>query len=161
MILVLGPSCSGKTSYILNRFDGSEARIVFAHQLDRILPQRGDIVHYNLLLGCTPGQKLPSTGPEQIIDQPRLTKLLQTGIVEEVILLRSARSVLIARAEQRVRTEPNETHRYLSEGWAKILAEVDLERCERQALGLVKVAGIMPRVIRTDLQEPQALPRQA
>ncbi len=148
MLLVIGPTCAGKSTYIQTlREDaaahGRDLEVHFGFEVRRgkeVPNGPDDVVHANLLRGGTPNTK----GDDEVKrivpgERGHLAPLL--GDAERIVVIGAPRSVLIARAERRELNEP--THeRYIdseydTERWQTVLSSAHLaQRYEQLALTL-------------------------
>ncbi|WP_122819098.1 methyltransferase domain-containing protein [Nocardioides pantholopis] len=144
MLLVIGPTCAGKSTYIRSLeepADGARRRVHFGHQLrrGRAVPSGpNDVVHLNLL---AVSQSRKGEGPTRIAQTQHPEFVASLEAAERVVVIGAPRSVLIERAAMREGTEPDikrfADNTYRAERWSTVLQTKHLAQYyEQLALAL-------------------------
>ena len=147
MLLVIGPTCAGKSTYIEklrkeSAANGQELEVHFGFEVRRgkeVPSGPHDVVHANLLKGGGGGR----TDDEvfQVVPGERADFVQLLDAAERIVVLGAPRSVLLARAAEREKVEPDHekyaAKDYDGERWETVLQTVHLaQKYEQLALTL-------------------------
>ncbi len=148
MLLVIGPTCAGKSTYIETlrkeaAADGRELEVHFGFEVRRgkeVPSGPDDVVHANLLRGGS-GRSRTDDEVYQIVPGERADFVQLLDAAERVVVLGAPRSVLLARAGEREKLEPDHEKYadkdYDGERWESMLKTVHLaQKYEQLALTL-------------------------
>lgn len=160
--LVIGPTCSGKTTYIESV--NKNKNIYFGFQLsDREVPNDG-ILHYNLLYkGSSFDGEIPTEW--DLISEPILRKIVGSEKVGRAVVVVSPKSELMQRAAQRTIVEASlpETGRYSGALWSSVIERVDLFALYERLFSILDDANIPIEVVYSSAEfcvdgQPRFLP---
>lgn len=133
MKLVIGPTNAGKSTWI-DRNYGGEVGFAFQFAKNSLLgkssiPQKGTLLHYNLLFLAGARQKRKKSLVEwDVLDDTLLARCLKSGQVEQAIVIVAPIAQLKSRASIRTDSEKelSQTGDYKSAYWATVLDSVNL-----------------------------------
>lgn len=142
--LILGPSCSGKSTLINKRFIGFK-NLVFGYELEdkkydflkfwkKTKISKDSIVHYNILNNLS--NQNDNHDEEIFLQNDKLLKkiLSYNKLFDEVIILVAPIEELISRAISREKVEDNITDRYDNEFWLNHIKKTNFENLYKQLL---------------------------
>ena len=148
MLLVIGPTCAGKSTYIETlrkeaAAEGRQLEVHFGFEVRRgkeVPSGPDDVVHANLLRGGSGGGRSDDE-VYQIVPGERADFVQLLAAAERVVVLGAPRSVLLARAGSRSKLEPDHEQYadkdYNGERWGSMLKTVHLaQKYEQMALTL-------------------------
>lgn len=148
MLLVIGPTCAGKSTYIsalAPRADGVELAVHFGHQLRRgrrVPSGPNDVLHLNLLAVVETRQ---DDGSVRISPGEHAELAGSIEAAERIVVIGAPRSVLLERASTREGTEPDDPRfadrTYRTERWSTVLQTNHLAQTYEQLALTLDGAG--------------------
>ena len=138
-VLVIGPSSSGKSTY-LKHINSKE--IYFGHQLlkKKEIPSSG-FIHYNLLYFAITFQKQNVLIPPnwELMKEPILKKILDSGKVSKAIIIICKLEQIKKRIENRIYVEQKiNSGKYPKELWIDIYSQINLNLIYLRLFDLLK-----------------------
>lgn len=143
-ILVVGPSCVGKSTFIHLR--GTDPDVLYGFEIpDRGIPFES-VIHYNLLHHASAMVRSLGTvsGEWNLFDDPAFHETMASGAVSKAIVLVAPIAELRARMKGRALIEPTrpDPGTYPNKLWLDILDRVDLFACYENLFDALESVGI-------------------
>ena len=147
--LVVGPSCSGKSTWI--HHNGADSDVVYASELDDRDVRDAAVIHYNMLFlaGVMSQQGVGNLPSEwDFTEEPMFAKIL-AGRVDKAVVLVAPVAELEQRMAQRSLIEPTrlDPGQYRGDLWLGILNSVDLFACYERLFDALDRAGVPVEVL--------------
>lgn len=142
--LVVGPTCSGKSTFIERNC--SETGVIYGFEIpNREIPASGSI-HYNMLFlaRSDPAMARDRTPEWDLLNEPNFAKVLASRRVRKAIVIVAPISELKRRANERVYIEPTRTSlgHYPNKAWLEILSRVDVAVMYERLFAVLRDADI-------------------